>query len=152
MFEQLSLLDMMQSGMEVPRVNIGEYIPASQLQPIQWEAWKYSNSEWTLLGGKPYIIDAFVALLPGNRIYVKEWMLYPFMFDLGTSVKAEKQYEKLRQKIATERSNCKPGTEMCWKADKLPAMEDMWQYKDGEYSCQEYAEKILYGYQMGQDK
>lgn len=142
---QLSIFDVMQGDIEVPSVNEEGYIPAELLVPIKFECWKYSNSEWTLHGGKPYVIDAVLAILPGNRLYVKDWVLYPFMHELSTTCEVSKMYHAIRKKIV-ERMAHDNDFQRTWKVDELLPLEDMWKYKDGEYSCKEYAEKALYGY------
>lgn len=145
--EQLSIFDTIQFSFSVPDVNSEGYIPSEDLVPIKWEAWKYSRDDWTLRGGEPYIIDAFVALLPGNRVYVKDWMLYPFMHECKNAMDADKLYFSLRKKIV-EREKYNSSIQRTWKVDSLPSLEDMWKYKDGEYSCKEYAKTALYGYQI----
>lgn len=142
---QLSLFDVMQSTIDVPSVNDAGYIPAEALVPIKWECWKYSRSDCTLNGGEPYIINAILAILPGNRLYVKDWMLYPFMHELETTCEVSKMYHSIRKKIV-ERMAHNDHIHRVWQVDELIPLEDMWLYKDGEYSCREYAEKILYGY------
>ena len=129
----------------VPSVNSEGFIPADQLVPEKWEAWKYSDDNATLSGGRPYIIDAVVALLPGNRLYVKEWMLYPFMFEYSSPAKAEKKYLEYRQKIVERKQFDRPG-KRTWQVSEMPPLKDMWQFADGEYSCCEYASTMLHGY------
>lgn len=150
MEEQISIFDILQpslivSDTNVPEVNENGYIPSEKLVPVKWEAWKFSRNDWTLRGGEPYIIDAFLVILPGNRLYVKEWMTYPFMYECKTAIKTDKMYYSLREKIV-ERIKDNNDIQQTWKVDTLPPLENMWKYKDGEYSCKEYAEKILYRY------
>lgn len=144
MFEQLSFFDLGQPEVKIPEVNEKGFIPAEELVPTRYEAWKYSNDNLSLRDG-PYIIDAFVAILPGNRLYVKDWMLYPFMHEMKTAMAVEKAYHKAKESIE-ERIQWNDEHKRTWKIDSLPALEDMWKYKDGEYSCKDYAEKMLYGY------
>ena len=145
--EQMSIFDTIQSSFSVHVVNNEGFIPAEDLVPVGWEAWKYSRDDWTLRGGEPYIIDAFLALLPGNRVYAKEWMMYPFMYECKTAMEADKLYFSLRKKIV-EREKYNSTIQRTWKVDSLPPLVDMWKYKDGEYGCEEYAKIALYGYQM----
>lgn len=145
MFEQINLFDMIQSPLEIPEVNAEGYIPSSELHPIRWEAWKYFKKDWTLNGGAPYIISAMLAILPGNRLYVKEWMLYPFMHELKSSEDVERMYHAIRKKII-EREERNDENQRTWQVEEMPPLEDMWQYEKGEYSCKEYAGKMLHGY------
>lgn len=144
---QYSIFDYLLPKENVPTVNIRGYISADLLIPSRWEAWKFSRKDATLLGGKPYVIDAVLAVLPGNRLYVKEWMLYPFMHELKSAEKVEKMYQEIRAKIVDRiaRNNEIQNT---WQVNELPPLEDMWQFKDGEYSCKEYASKMMYGYKV----
>lgn len=145
----MSIFDIMEGAESIPSVNDEGYIPSEELIPLKWEAWKYSNSEWTLSGGKPYIIDAVLAILPGNRLYVKDWMLYPFMYELNSAGEVLNMYCALRKKIV-ERKARNNDSQKTWQADELPPLEDMWKYKEGEYSCKEYAKTALYGYGVKQ--
>lgn len=144
MYEQLSIFDILKPSDEVPVVNSDGFIPAKLLAPTRWEAWKYSNTDFELNGG-PYVINAMLAILPGNRLYVKEWMLYPFIHELKSSLEVEKMYQKIRKKIV-ERIEWNNDKQKTWQIDELPDLEDMYLYKDGEYSCKEYARKMIYGY------
>ena len=136
----------------IPQVNAEGFIPADQLIPEKWEAWKYADDNATL-AGKPYVIDAVVALLPGNRLYVKEWMLYPFMWEFSSPSKAEKMYLTHRQKIVERKQWDNPEKgKRTWQSDVLPPLKDMWQYEDGEYSCYEYAATKLHGYRSNFSK
>lgn len=147
--EQYSLFDMAEPAVEhdrsVPTVNSEGFIPAAQLIPEKWEAWKFANSKWTMLGGKPYVIEAVIALLPGNRLYVKEWMLYPFMYEFSTPTKAYKKYLECREKIV-EYMKYNDEHRHTWQLDELPELSDMWRYADGEYSCKEYAMTAIHGH------
>lgn len=142
---QLSIFDVMQSTMDVPSVNEEGYISSDLLVPIKWEHWKYADDKLTLNGGEPYVISAILAIFPGNRLYVKDWMLYPFMHELPTACEVSKTYHTIRKKII-ERMTHDNEFQRTWKVDELPTFQDMWQYKDGEYSCKEYAEKMIHGY------
>ena len=144
MYEQLSIFDLMQPVSDVPVVNSEGCIPAELLKPTKWEAWKYSRVDCKLNGG-PYVINAMLAILPGNRLYAKEWMLYPFMHELKSSLEVEKMYQKIRKKIV-ERIEWNNDKQKTWQIDELPDLEDMYLYKDDEYSCKEYARKMIYGY------
>lgn len=145
MVVQMSIFDIMEGAENIPSVNDEGYIPSEELVPLKWEAWKYSNSEWTMNGGKPYIIDAVLAILPGNRLYVKDWMMYPFMYELKSAGDVLNMYCALRKKIV-ERKARNNDVQKTWQTDELPLLEDMWEYQEGEYSCKEYAQKTLYGY------
>jgi len=145
MCEQLSIFDVMQSGMDVPTVNEKGYIPAEALVPIKWEHWKYSDSTMTLRGGEPYVIDAALAILPGNRLYVKDWMMYPFMYEFDTSCAVSKEYFAIRKRIVERKKNDND-TRKTWQVDELPTLRDMWKCEERRYSCEEYAHKTLYGY------
>lgn len=142
---QINIFDMMESSLDVPTPNEDGMISAELLVPIKWERWKFSKSDWTLMGGKPYVIEAVLAVLPGNRLYVKDWMLYPFMFELGSPWEVSKKYNAARAKIV-ERMVRNNDIQRTWQVDEAPQLEDMWKYKDGEYSCAEYARTALYGY------
>lgn len=149
MMEQVNIFDVMQSGLDVPLPNGEGFIPSDALKPVKWEHWKYAKSDWTLRGGEPYVIDAVLAILPGNRLYVKEWMLYPFMYELKTSWEVAKKYNALRRQIV-ERMAWNDNIQQTWQVDELPQFSDMWKYKDGEYSCEEYARTALYGYRKAE--
>ena len=96
--DQINIFDVMQSAYDVPDPNEEGMIPAELLTPISWDRWMYSNDNWTKNGGAPYIIEAVLAKLPGNRLYVKAWMLYPFMHEFSSSEKLEKAYIAERKK------------------------------------------------------
>lgn len=145
MLGQLSIFDILQPEKEIPTVNGEGYIPACELDPIRWEAWHYSNSKWTMNGGQPYMIKAVLAVLPGNRLYVKEWFTYAFMHELKDENAIEKMYACIRKKIV-ERMEYNNDYQKTWQVNELPALRDMWRYKEGEYSEKDYAEKMLYGY------
>lgn len=147
MVNQMSFYDFTgETVTPIPQVNAEGYIPAEQLVPVRWEAWKYHENNKTFMNGKPYILDAVVAVLPGNRLYIKEWMLYPFMYELESAKEVDKMYEQARERIVwrmTRNSrNCQT-----WQVNELPELSDMWKYSDTEYSCKEYAETRLYGHQ-----
>lgn len=153
MFEQICLGDFMEMEPAewVPKVNDEWYIPSSELIPKRWEAWGHQNYTYTMGkddhgNPKPYIINAVIAVLPGKRLYVKEWMMYPFMHELKSDAEVEKMYRRLRSKIA-EWESYNSNVKRTWKLDYLPELEDMWWYKDGDYSCREYAQKMLSGYE-----
>lgn len=150
--EQINMFDVLQSSLnitdeDVPTINDEGYIASEKLIPVKFEAWKFSRDDWTLSGGEPYIIDAFLVILPGNRVYAKEWMMYPFMYECKTAKDADELYFSLRKKIV-EREKTNNNIQRTWKTDSLPALEDMWKYKDGAYGCKEYATTALYGYQI----
>ena len=144
MYEQFSIFDFILPAEKVPTVNGEGRILADLLIPSRWEAWKYSRSDWTLNGG-PYVINAILAVLPGNRLYVKEWMMYPFMYEMKSALEVDKMYQKIRSNIV-ERISRNNEIQRTWSVNELPPLEDMWLFKDKEYSCKEYASKMLYGY------
>lgn len=154
MFDQFNLFDSAEFIVEskstgtsiVPEVNEEGFIPADQLVPIKYEAWKYENKSWTLNNG-PYVIDAYVAMLPGNRLLVKEWMLYAFMHTYKTEKQCEEAYLNLRKEIK-KKSLKNNDTQRTWSVPDLPPLHDMWLYEPGEFSEKEYAQKRLYGYQL----
>ena len=144
--EQLNIFDTIQITCDIPKPNAQGMIPAEQLIPIRWKHWRYSNDNWTLGDGtSPYIIEACLVKLPGNRLYAKEWMKYPFMYEFASSEKLERAYAAAQKRIE-ERMERNNDTQRAWEVNYPPRLEDMWRYKDGEYSCREYAEKVLFGY------
>ena len=147
--EQVNIFDVMQSSSQIPFPNEEGFISSELLVPFKWECWKYERKDWTLRGGEPYVIEAVLAMLPGNRLYVKDWMLYPFMYELKSSWEVAKKYNAMRSKIV-ERMAHNDNIQRTWQADEMPQLVDMWKYKDGEYSCEEYAKKIICGYQIGE--
>lgn len=144
MYEQLSIFDIIKPSTTIPAVDKEGRIKSELLVPERWEAWKFSKSDWSL-NGNPYIIDAVLVVLPGNRLYVKEWMLYPFMHELKSAEAVDKMYHTIRKKIV-EKIEQNNDIQKAWQVNELLKLEDMYWYKDGEYSCKEYAEKMLYGY------
>lgn len=140
MWSQTSIFDVGECPADIPVPDENGCITADQLTPIRWEAWKFSNSDWTLFGGKPYVTDAVLVILPGNRLYVKEWMLYPFMYELASAEEVEKQYYSLRKKIV-ERMKNNNETQKTWQVDALPQLSDMYLCNTGTYSCLEYAKR-----------
>lgn len=144
MYEQINIFNFINTTYDVPIADSTGKIASDLLIPECWEAWHYYRSDCTLNNG-PYIINALLVILPGNRLYVKEWMKYPFMYELKSRVDVEKMYQQIRLKIVGRMEN-NSDSERTWQTDTLPTLEDMYKYKDGEYSCKEYADKILFGY------
>ena len=147
MISQIGIFDMMTSSLEIPMPNEQGFISAQDLEPVEWERWKYAKSDWTLMGGEPYVIDAVLAILPGNRLYVKEWMLYPFMYEYKSTQEVFKKYRAIRQKIV-ERMARNNDIQRTWQVDEKPTLQDMWKCGENEYSCEEYARKANHGYQI----
>ena len=145
MWSQVNLFDICECSSDIPSPDEKGCISSELLKPIRWEAWRFSRTDWTMNNGCPYIITALLAVLPGNRLYVKEWMMYPFMYEFASSDELEKVYNAKRKKIV-ERIQHNNNIQNTCQINVLPSMEDMYRYKNGEYSCKEYADKVLYGY------
>ena len=143
MESQVSIFDIMFSYNEaqIPQPDSEGRIKAEDLIPIQWMAWKHpKNSYQTIYDCR----DAYAVLFSGNRVLVKDWMLYPHMEEYESTEEAYKEYEKARKKIET--ANSLNDKDKMWVSEELPEIEDMYQYEEGKYSCREFVEKIRWIY------
>lgn len=148
--EQLNIFDalnIMQTGFNIPVCNEKGYIPADHLIPIKQESWTFHKKDWTLRGGEPYIIHSTVAILPGNRLYYKKWVEYPFMVELPNAKAVDELYYTIRQEIK-EKAYHDNELQHTYTSKAMLPLEDMWQYEDGKYSCEQYAKTRLYGYSL----
>ena len=140
--EQLSIFDDF-----IEEEKSEDYISANDLIPEKWERWKFRDIRLTQRNGDIYEIEAVVALMPNNRVYVKEWMKYPFMYEFSTFREASKKYLEYRN-IIVERMKYNNWHKKTWQTDEPPVFSDMWRCGEKEFSCFEYADKVNNGYNI----
>lgn len=149
---QLSLFDFLSIDLEelpdssiedIPMPDENNMIPAGKLKALEWEAWDYFNLNLTLNDG-PYEIKAFLAILPGNRLYVKGWMRYPFMYQFANEKQLRKAYETERKLIAEWKFIENSEREGLFQIDRMPLMEDMYEFQENEFGCFDYCKNQNY--------
>lgn len=150
MLEQLSIFDFISPKEKVSIFDENGVMRCSDITPIKFESYVYKRSDcsggsdWDYLTGQYgrdksiFQIYGYIALLPENIVYVKNFYYYAFAYKCKSAEEAYKLYEKELKTIKEHENK---------KIDAQVPMKDLYLVNStGAYSEKEYADKTNYGF------
>lgn len=133
--EQLNLFDLGMENQYTEKTS-EKIIKAPEMKVIKMESYAYTCSLWYYEERNYWhVITATIALLENNRVYLKEFTTYPFLYIFENEQKAYKFYV---EKLNELRNHGKGSREIQVKLNIHNELEDMYYCEKNRYGCFEY--------------